>query len=363
VPERTPAGSKQLIVGTYTEKLPHVDGRAPGILACSYEGGVLGPPRILVPARNPSWITITSSGATIYAVNETTNFKGNAGGGVTAYARDVNTGALTELNSRSSAGVEPAHIELDNSERFVLVANYRSGSITVYPLNEDGGLGEMLHNVQHVGSSTHPVRQAGPHAHMILPDPVTGRILVTDLGLDSVLIYDLEESGKLSEITSARISTKPGAGPRHLVFHPDKRYLFLLNELDNTLVALVRNGGSFDVTDIKSTLPDAFSGHNQSAAVRVSLSGQYVYTSNRGHNSIAIFRFEESTGELSLVRLVAVGGDEPRDFCLSPDGKYLLVANQNTHAIVSFAIDESGPDLSQVSVTEVPSPVCLVFTH
>lgn len=359
--ERTPAGSKQLIVGTYTEKLPHVDGRATGILACSYEDGVLGPPRTLASSRNPSWITITSWGETIYAVNETTDFKGSAGGGVTAYERDVQTGALTELNSRSSAGVEPAHIELDSSERFVLLANYRSGSISVYPLNEDGGLGEMVHNVQHVGSSTHPVRQASPHAHMILPDPVTGRILVPDLGLDAVLMYDLDESGRLSEIVSARISTRPGAGPRHLAFHPSKRYLFLLNELDNTLVAMARNEGSFDVCDIKSTLPEGFSGHNQGAAVRVPLSGQYVYTSNRGHNSIGIFDFEESSGKLSLVRSVAVGGDEPRELCLTPDGKYLLAANQNTHTIVSFAIDESGPDLRQVSVTEVPSPVCLVF--
>jgi 6-phosphogluconolactonase len=351
----------ELIVGTYTEKLPHVDGRAPGILACSYEDGALGPPRILAASRNPSWLTVTPSGETIYAVSETTEFKGNVGGGATAYRRDVNTGALSELNGRTSAGVHPAHIGLDSSGRFVLTANYTSGSITVYPLNEDGSLGEMLDYVQHIGSSAHPARQAGPHPHMICPDPVTGRILVPDLGLDAVLSYDLDESGKLSELTSERIATKSGAGPRQLAFHPNKRYLFLLNELDNTLVALRRNGASFDVADIKSTLPDGFSEHNQGAAVRVSLSGQYVYTSNRGHDSIAIFQFDEPTGELNLACLVPAGGKEPRDLCQSLDGKYLLVANQDTHAIVSFAIDENGPDLQQASITEVPSPACLVF--
>ncbi len=351
----------QLIVGTYTEKLPHVDGRAPGILSCSYEDGALGPPRILAPSRNPSWLTVAKSGEFIYAVSETTDFKGEVGGGATAYRRDVNTGALTQLNSRTSAGVHPAHIGLDGSGRFVLTANYTSGSITVYPLNEDGSLGEMLDYVQHVGSSAHPARQGGPHPHMICPDPVTGRILVPDLGLDAVLSYELDESGKLFELTSQRIGTKAGAGPRQLAFHPNKRYLFVLNELDNTLVALRRNGGSFDVADIKSTLPEGFSEHNQGAAVRVSLSGRYVYTSNRGHDSIAIFRFEEPAGELDLARLVPAGGKEPRDLCPSLDGKYLLVANQDSHTIVSFAIDENRPDLHQASSTEVPSPACLVF--
>ena len=252
---------------------------------------------------------------------------------------------------------------IDPTYRFVLVTNYGSGSVAIFVLEEDGSLGEMTDKVQHVGSSLHPVRQSAPHPHMAAFDPVTGDLLVPDLGLDAVLIYEVTEDGKLLEHTSARIATAPGAGPRHLRFHPNGRHLLLLNEVDNTLIALRREGDRFVPTDTASTLPASFSGHSQAAEVRVSASGRHVFASNRGPNSdcVAMFGFNEASGRLALVHLQPSKGREPRDFLQSPDERYLLIANQDGNTLVSFEIDEDKPGLRQVSVIEIPSPACLVF--
>ncbi len=361
MPRDRPVTAPQLLVGTYTERLPHVNGTAPGILGCAYHDGVTGAPALLIQARNPSWLTVTASGQHVYAIHETVDFGGAAAGGVTAYARDASTGALSEINSRSSAGLAPAHVALYGDERRVLVANYESGSIASFPVGERGGLGEMAGHCQHAGSSVDPDRQTGPHAHMVCVDPVTDRVLVPDLGLDAVLSYEVTGTGELAEWPEERIVTRPGAGPRHLAFHPDQQFLFLLNEINSTLVTLRRDGMGFVETDAKSTLPTACTDHSEAAAVRVSASGRYVFASNRGYDSIAMFRLDESAGTLSLEHVEPTRGREPRDFCQTPDGKYLLVANQDSNSIVSFAIDEEEPALRPVSATAVPSPVCMVF--
>ncbi|HET7016534.1 MAG TPA: lactonase family protein [Streptosporangiaceae bacterium] len=351
----------QLIVGTYTERLPFVNGRAPGILGCAYHDGTTGAPTLLVKARNPSWLAVTASGRHVYAIHETADFDGKASGGVTAYARDLNTGGLSEINSSSSAGLAPAHIALYGEDHRVLVANYESGSIASFNLDERGGLGALVGHRQHVGSSVDPARQQGPHAHMICVDPVTDRVLVPDLGLDLVLSYEVSQSGEFVERAEERIVTTPGAGPRHLAFHPGRQFLFLLNEINSTLVTLRRDGMSFVETDTKSTLPETCTVHSEAAAVRVSASGCYVFASNRGYDSIAMFSLDEAAGTLTLEHVEPTQGREPRDFCQSPDGKYLLVANQDSDSIVSFAIDEEDATLRQVSATRVPSPVCLIF--
>jgi 6-phosphogluconolactonase len=259
--------------------------------------------------------------------------------------------------------MEPCHVAIDPTYRFVLVTNYGSGSVAIFALEEDGSLGQMTDKVQHLGSSLHPVRQSAPHPHMVAFDPVTGDLLVPDLGLDAVLIYEVTEDGKLLERTSARIATAPGAGPRHLAFHPNGRHLLLLNEVDNTLIALKREGDRFVPTDAASTLPASFSGHSQAAEVRVSASGRHVFASNRGPNSdsVAMFGFNEASGRLGLRHLQPSAGREPRDFLQSPDERYLFIANQDGNTLVSFEIDEDKPGLRQVSVMEVPSPACLLF--
>jgi 6-phosphogluconolactonase len=185
---------------------------------------------------------------------------------------------------------------------------------------------------------------------------------VPDLGMDSVLFYDFDADGKLTELTSSRFTTVPGAGPRHLAFHPDTEHLFLLNELDNTLVVLKRDGDDFVQKHVASTLPDGFDQHSQGSEIRVSASGRYVYTSNRGDlDSIAIFEFDAASSTVSLKHIEPSLGSEPRDFVFSPDGRYLIVANQDSDNIVTFEIDETGPTLAHVSTVTIPTPVCLVF--
>jgi 6-phosphogluconolactonase len=360
--DRTPSTDSEMLVGTYTETLPHVVGKADGIL--SIDVGETRPSvggKMLAAVRNPSWLAISADGQNVYAVVETVEFEGAPGGGVVAFHRSSTSGTLTLLNTAPSGGVEPAHLALDPTEKFVLVANYRSGSVAVFAREADGALGTMVDHVQHAGSSSHPVRQTGPHAHQILFDPVTDNVLVPDLGVDAVLNYRLTD-GKLTENATARIDVTPGAGPRHLAFDPTGRHLFLLNELDNTLEVYERTDDRFSLRSRVSTLPDEFTGHSQGAAVRVSHSGRYVFTSNRGLDSIAMFSFDASASTVSLVHLEPSRGREPRDFIQSRDGRRLFVANQDTDTIETFLVDEDVASLEHLSSVEVPTPVCLVLT-
>jgi 6-phosphogluconolactonase len=361
VPSAADSASVELIVGTYTEQLPHVDGQAEGILSCRFESGTIGPVRLLAATRNPSFLTLSADGRNLYAVNETVEFEGHPGGGVTAFARDPSTGELTLLSTRSSNGVEPAHLELDPTGRFLLVANYRSGSVSVFSLEADGSLSAETDHDQHAGSSVHPVRQTGPHAHMIMFDPITGDVLVPDLGLDAIFVYTLSSAGKLTEHPDRRIGTKRGAGPRHLAFHPDGTHLFVLNELDNTVVVLQRAGDSFKTIHVASTLPAGFTGHSQAAAIRVSPSGRTVLASNRGEASdtIALLRFDADHGSLELVDSVSSSGREPREFIFSPDGRFVIVADQDSDALVVMEFSDDEPRLSQISSVSAPTPVCL----
>jgi 6-phosphogluconolactonase len=359
----SPASSSaaELIIGTYTERLPHVDGQAEGILSCRYEAGTIGSPRVLARTRNPSFLVVSPDGRRLYTVNETVEFEGHPGGGVTAFARDPRSGGLSLLNTRPSGGVEPAHLELDPGGRFLLVANYRSGSVAVFGLEADGSIGPMTDHVQHEGSSVHPVRQTGPHAHMIMFDPGNGHVLVPDLGLDAILCYELSDDGKLTERPAQRITMAAGAGPRHLAFHPLGGYLLVVNELDNTLVALRRDGDGFVTTSIASTLPDGFDGHSQAAAIRMSPSGRSVLVSNRGAGSdtVALFRFDADQGTLEPAGSAPTQGREPREFIFSADGRFVIVASQDSDALVVMEFDEDMPRLRDQSSTPVPTPVCL----
>jgi 6-phosphogluconolactonase len=361
VPSPAESAADELIIGTYTERLPHVDGQAEGILACRFEAGTVGPVRLLAATRNPSFVVLSADGRHLYAVNETTEFEGQPGGGVTAYARDPGSGELTLLNTRPSAGVEPAHLEVDPGGRFLLVGNYRSGSVAVFALEAGGSLGAMVDHVQHSGSSIDPVRQTGPHAHMIMFDPVTGEVLVPDLGLDAILVYSLSDEGKLTEHPDRRIGMAPGAGPRHLAFHPDRAHLFLVNELDNTVVTLRRTDEGWKATDVASTLQAGFGGHSQAAAIRVSPSGRSVLVTNRGEDSdtIALFRFHPDNDGLELVSLTPSGGREPREFIFSPDGRFVIIADQDSGTLVVMEFSEDEPGLQQISSAPVPTPVCL----
>jgi 6-phosphogluconolactonase len=358
--------SQSLVIGTYTRSLWPVHRRPAGILGASLnEAGpglaCLAGLRVLAEPPSPSWLTATADGRYLYAVAETKKFAGRPGGGVTAYAGDPATGALTPLNTVCSGGTEPAHLELDPSERFVVVANFGSGSVAVFARETGGELGPMTGHVQHQGSSADPDQQAGPHPHQICFDPVTGDLLVTDLGMDMVLGYRLGEDGSLTERPAARITGSPGAGTRHLAFHPGGQHLFVVNELDSTLVVYVRDGATFVRTNSVSTVPDGFTGLNYPSAVRVSASGRSVLTANRGHDSIAMFAFDPPTAKLTPVLVSPAGGRWPRDFVLTPDGARLVVANQGSGAVTLFDFDEEEPCLRPVSAIRVRAPACLRF--
>lgn len=350
----------QLIIGTYTETLPHVAGQAAGILGTAFQEGVVAAePELLAPVRNPSWVTSTPDGRFVYAAVETTDFEGAPGGGLVAFARNTETGALTALNTRTSAGTEPCHLAVDPSGTYVLVANYGSGSIAVFPRGADGALGELVCHVQHAGHSVHPLRQTGPHVHMICFDPATGDLLTPDLGMDAVLTYRLERSGELVELVDRRLTAAPGAGPRHLAFSPDGSWLFVVNELDSTLVALHREETGFSVRTVASTLPADFAGESFPSEVRVSNSGRHVFVANRGHDSIAMVSFDPADGALTLVANEPTRGRQPRDFIVLPGSGNLLVANQDSDSVLEMVVDEDAGVLHGGDPWAAPTPVCL----
>ena len=354
-----------LIIGTYTEQLPHVHGKADGILTASFDpaSGRIGPVTSLAAARNPSYLAAAASGENIYAVSETLTFEDQPGGGITAYARDRRTGHLTRLNARATLGESPCHVALDRTGRFVLTANYGvdAGSVSVFRIEPDGRLGDMTDHVEHTGSGPNPARQATSHAHMIASDPVTGDILVADLGSDTVLVYALDRDGRLSPKAAANLAAAPGAGPRHLAFHPDGLHLFVVNELDSTVCTLRREDDHFVVTDRVPTWPAGAGGLNLACALRVTPSGRHVLVSNRGHDSLAVLRFDPGASALSLVGITPNAGECPRDFTLDPDGRYVIVAGQDNDHLACYGFDDESGALRLLHSVVAPTPVCLLL--
>jgi 6-phosphogluconolactonase len=354
-------GTSLLLIGTYTESLPHVQGRAVGISTAVVSTGVPGDVRLAAFIRNPSWIALSASGANVYAVIEGGEFNGWAGGAVASFRVTRDPHGLVLLNVVPSGGEEPAHVTVDPTGRFLLVANYGSGTIAVFTLSSDGQIGDRVEHIEHSGSPTGTPRQDGSHVHQIVFDPLTGDVLVTDLGLDRVFSYAMDSRGRLRERSSGPLIVRSGAGPRHLTFHPSGRHLFLVNELDNTVVVFERSGDSFVVRETRSTLPGDFRGHNQAAAIRISASGRWVFASNRGHDSIVMFPFDESTGSLGPAHFTAAGGASPRDFILTADDRFLLVANQDSQSIATLEVDEPTQSLTIVASVATPTPVCLAW--
>jgi 6-phosphogluconolactonase len=354
-----------LIIGTYTEQLPHVHGKADGVLSASFDpaSGRIGPVTSVAAARNPSYLATSASGEHVYAIHETTTFEDQPGGGITAYARDPGSGRLTALNTRATHGDSPCHVTLDRSGRFALNANYgeSAGSVTVHRIEPDGSLGDLTDHVEHVGSGPDPVRQANSHVHMIAIDPVTGDILVSDLGSDTVFVYTLDRDGRLAAKAAANLEAVPGAGPRHLAFHPGGQHLFVVNELDSTVCALRREGDRFVVTDGMSTRPDAAVGTNQAGAIRVTPSGRHVLVSNRGDDTLAVLRFDPDASALSLVGTTADVGECPRDFIVTPDGRHVIVAGQDNDHLTSYQFDDETGALRLLHTAVAPTPVCLIL--
>lgn len=312
---------------------------------------------------SPSFLTIHPNKKFLYAVCEAASPNG---GQVAAYAIEPKTGMLTLLNKESAKGQGPCHVSMDRSGKVVVVANYGDGSIACLPVGEDGKLGAATAAIQHTGSSVNQSRQEGPHAHSMNVDPSGKFVVAADLGTDKLYVYRLDtKTGTLTPNDPPSVSSKPGAGPRHFAFHPDGKHAFVINELDNTVTAYSWDGAKGILTTLSSvtTLPSDYTGNNNSTAeIQVHPSGKFVYGSNRGHNSIAIFAFDSKTGSLTPVGHESTQGKIPRNFGISPDGKFLIACNQDSNNVVVFKIDSNTGKLTATGQTiTIPKPVCVKF--
>jgi 6-phosphogluconolactonase len=347
-------------VGGYTESPA---GNAEGISAYRFdpESGALTPALTVRDVVNPSFLAMSGDQRFLYAVNE------RADGGVTSFARNLETGELTALNQQQSHGADPCYISVDKSGRYALVANYSSGIVTALPIAADGRLGPATSVIQHEGSSVVAGRQDGPHAHMIAPTPDGRYVLATDLGTDQVIIYQLDlGTGTLRPNPDgpASVRTEAGAGPRHFAFAPNGHIVYVINELSSTLSVYAYDGEVGTLTPIQSvsTLPEEFRDKSTCAQVVVSPDGRFVYGSNRGHDSIAIFAVEGAGGEVRPVGHEPTQGKSPRNIALDPGGAWLLAANQRSDTITVFRRDqESGLLTATGRPTPSPTPVAMVF--
>ncbi len=360
----SPLDGDLLYVGTYTAGT-----RSEGIylIRMDRRSGQLRRVGSVDAGPNPSFLAIHPNGRVLYAVNELEKYKERATGAVSAFAIAGDTGALTRLNEQPSEGGAPCYLSVDRSAQVVLVANYVGGSIALLPIQPNGALAPAAHVVQHTGKGPNAERQEGPHAHCILPDPSNRFALAADLGVDRVFVYRLDlgdKSLRPVEEGAGDAVMRPGAGPRHIAFHPMLPLVFVANELDSTVATLRFDSarGALSLLDTRSTVPPGWTGTNYPADVHVASSGRTLYVSNRGHNSIAVFSVAESTDALALDQVVDTEGDWPRNFSLDPSGRWLLVANQRSDSVVVFGRD---PDTGRLTPTRqrigIPSPVCLRF--
>jgi 6-phosphogluconolactonase len=310
---------------------------------------------------NPSYLALHPGNRFLYAVNEVQSFGGQEGGGVTALSIDPSSGELNLLNAYSSQGKDPCYISIEQTGRFALVANYSGGNAAMLPIQADGQLGPATDVVQHAGSSVHPDRQTSPFVHSIVPDPTNRFAIAADLGIDALVIYEMDlENGKLKK--QAQVKVKPGSGPRHTIFHPNGRYLYLINELSSTLTVFRYDSGTGSLEELQtvSTLPANFEGENLCAELHIC--GEYLYASNRKHDSIAWYLIEANTGQLTYQGESPSGGREPRGFAIDPTGNFLLAAHERSDNVVIFRIDPATGKLIETGQeVKLPYPVCVKF--
>ena len=359
-----PAKHQYLVyVGTYTEQGTN----SKGIYAYRFNAdtGQIASVGVAAETVNPSFLAIHPNHRFLYAVNEVTKYKGESSGAVSAFAIDRDSGKLTLLNEVPSRGADPCYITLDKTGKYVLVANYTGGNIAVFPVHDDGRLGEASAFVQHTGHGPDAERQEGPHAHSIDLSPDNRLVLVDDLGLDELLIYRFDSSkGSLTPNEPKFAKLDAGAGPRHFALRPDGRFAYVVSEMHSTVTAFSYDSASGTLRSLQtiSTLPKDFTGHNDDAEVEVHPSGKFLYASNRGHDSIAVFSIDEQKGTLTAVQDVPTQGKTPRSFEIDPTGSLLFAANQASNNIVLFRIDGKTGKLTPAGQTiDVPSPVCVKF--
>ncbi|MBI4582149.1 MAG: lactonase family protein [Planctomycetes bacterium] len=350
----------RVYIGTYTR------GESKGIYLFEMEAasGELRPAGVAAETKNPSFLAVHPSRKFLYAVGEISDFAGKSGA-ISAFAVEPASGKLRLLNQQPSGGQGPCHVIVDAAGRNALAANYGSGSAAVLPIGPDGSLGKPSSVVQHEGSGPNPQRQAGPHAHSINLDPAGRYAFVPDLGLDRIFIYRFDAgAGSLARNDPPAAAVAPGAGPRHFAFHPTGGFAYVINELASTITAFVYDAhrGALKELQTIGTLPQGFTEPNTTAEVQVHPSGRFVYGSNRGLDSIAIFSVDAESGRLTAIGHESTRGKTPRNFGIDPAGKWLIAANQGSDTLAVFRIDERTGRLQPTGPTvNVPLPVCVKF--
>jgi 6-phosphogluconolactonase len=357
-------GEYFVYAGTYTG----VDSK--GIYGYRFDEaqGKLTPIGLVAEVANPSFVVTDPAQRHLYAVTEMTERGPNAyklNGTISSYAIDPKDGSLKFLNRVSSKGGGPCHLEVDKTGKILFVANYGSGSVASFTLQDDGSIGAMTGIDQHSGSSVNPQRQKGPHAHSVVISPDNRFLFVPDLGLDRIVIYRIDAANRTFSLNKpAFVSVGPGLGPRHFTFGPGERFAYAICEMGSSVVAFSydRESGTLTPVQTISTLPEGFTGEDNSAEIQIGQSGRFLYASNRGDDSITVFQIDRRSGTLIKKAVVPTKGKIPRNFVIDPAGRYLLAANQNTNNIVVFKIDPANGLLTLANQeVDISAPVSLLF--
>jgi 6-phosphogluconolactonase len=345
-------------VGTYT----HTGSEGIYTFRFNAKTGEISGLELAAKTNDPSFLVIDNQARFLYSVNELNNFANQRTGAISVFAIERGSGRLDFRQQIASLGADPAHLSLDRSNRYLLVANYTSGNVAVFPIGQDGQLGPRSALIQDSGSSVNKERQQGPHAHSIQTTADNRFVLVTDLGIDKVLVYRFDSRiGSLSE--PQFVTLEPGAGPRHLAFASD-RFVYVLNELKSAISVFTFDSvsGALSLKQTISTLPQSFSGDNTAAEITVDSKNRFLYVSNRGDDAIVQFRIDPANGRLVKVARFSTGGKAPRHFEIDPSGRWLLVANQNSNDIRVFRISSrDGKLIPMPESLKILSPVCIRF--
>jgi 6-phosphogluconolactonase len=366
-----------LIVACLNREVPYFQGaRGKGIAVLGFNEGTGELTKLSeeTNADNPNYLAIHESNRCIYTVSEAL---GRNEGVVTAYQLDPAAGRLSYINNQGTLGSVPAYASFDRAGKFLLVANYSMDTelppsspdqaIAVMPIRADGSVGDPVASRAHAGRGPNTQRQERSHAHCIVTTPDNSHIVVADLGIDKLMIYRFDgDTGELTPGVVPYVNLPSGSGPRHFVFHPLARFAYIINELQSTIVALSfdQPTSSFQPLHVAPTVPADYNEVSHCADLQITPDGRFLYGSNRGHDSIAIYAVDQFTGHLILVDYQKTLGETPRNFAIDPSGQYLVVANQNSDSLVVFRIDKRTGRLASVGKqTKIGTPMCVKFAR
>lgn len=346
-------------VGSRTTRERNARGEGISVLRVDERSGALTRGQVVADLVNPSYLALDATGSHLYTVHGDQSE-------VSAFRVDRDSGELHFVNRQSTAGRNPVHLALDTSGRWLLVTNHIGASVAVLPVAADGSLGSVTQVVPFAGPlGPHRIEQHQAKPHFNLLDPSGRFVLVPDKGLDRVFSFRLDD-GHLTPAAARFMQTREGAGPRSLAFHPLEPLAYVVNELDSTVTTcgFDADTGALTPRQILPTLPSTFTGNSRAAGITIDAAGRTLYVSNRGHDSIAVFRVDADSGQLGFVAAEPSGGRTPRFFTLSPDGRWLYALNEDSDSIVPFAVDATTGQLTPTGQTlACGSPVCMVFTR